>query len=72
MKASPLQDRPDDLLTIHDVLHRTKLSRPTIYRYIAAKRFPAPLKLSAGAVRWRRGDLDAWQAHLSVASVTKA
>ena len=56
---------PNDLLTLADVIGRTRLSRPTIYRWMAQRRFPPPLKLSAGAVRWVRRDIDAWQASLT-------
>ena len=61
---------PDDLLTVADVAHRVRLSRPTIYRYVAADKFPAPLKLSGGAARWVRGEIDAWQAKIAAARGT--
>jgi prophage regulatory protein len=38
----------------------TGLGRSTIYRLIAAKRFPAPVLLATRAVAWRRADLEEW------------
>lgn len=42
------------------VLRFTGLGRSTIYRMIAAKEFPGPVKLGPRAVGWRWSDLDAW------------
>ena len=51
---------PMDLLTIRDVTRHTRLSRPTIYRYMHTIGFPRPLKMSSGAVRWRAGEVARW------------
>ena len=32
----------------------------TIWRWDAAGKLPAPLRLSAGTTRWRRGDIEQW------------
>lgn len=48
------------LLTAKEVMTRTGLSRMTIYRYVKAGTFPAPRKLSAGAIRWHSGVIDSW------------
>lgn len=48
------------LLPLHDVISMTSLSKPTIYRAIRAKGFPAPVKISARRVAWKRDDIDAW------------
>lgn len=45
-----------------DVAARYGTSRPTIWRWTAAGRFPAPVKLSPGCTRWRLADLEAWEA----------
>lgn len=45
------------------------LSRATIYRLIKAGKFPRPLSIGTGAVRWRQSDVIAWQHSLRVTSV---
>ena len=41
---------------------RTGLSRSTLYAYIAAGQFPAPVALGARAVGWYESDVEAWLA----------
>ncbi len=43
-----------------DVIRITSLSRPTLYRRIAAGRFPAPVKLGGRASGWTAQSLHAW------------
>ncbi|WP_442593381.1 helix-turn-helix transcriptional regulator [Parapusillimonas sp. JC17] len=43
-----------------DVIRITSLSRSTLYRRIAAGRFPAPVKLGGRASGWTAQDLQAW------------
>jgi prophage regulatory protein len=43
-----------------DVLRITSLSRPTLYRRIAARRFPAPIHLGGRACGWASASLQAW------------
>lgn len=46
---------------IRDVLRITALSRPTLYRRIAAGKFPPPVHLGGGrACAWSRAALQAW------------
>ena len=45
---------------IRDVLRITALSRPTLYRRIAARRFPAPVRLGGRACGWPAAELQAW------------
>jgi len=45
---------------IRDVLRITALSRPTLYRRIAARRFPAPVRLGGRACGWPVTELQAW------------
>src|SRR5581483_10401978 len=45
---------------IHDVLRITALSRPTLYRRIAARRFPAPVHLGGRGCGWSSGALQNW------------
>lgn len=42
------------------VLQITGLGRSTIYRLIAEKKFPVPVRVGDRAVAWRQVDLDAW------------
>ena len=50
----------DVLLTRREVERRTGLSRSTIYRKMREDTFPAPLKVSERAVRWRERDIRAY------------
>jgi len=45
---------------IRDVLRITGLSRPTIYRRIAAKRFPPPVHLGGRACGWQAAAVQTW------------
>jgi predicted DNA-binding transcriptional regulator AlpA len=55
---------------INDVMRMTGLSRATLYRRIAARRFPPPTHLGGRACGWRAAELEAWmsdpQGYLSV------
>lgn len=42
------------------VMRMTGLGRSTIYRLIAERKFPSPVRLGARAVAWRSSDLDEW------------
>lgn len=58
-------DRRDSLPTpaffrLRDVLRITSLSRPTLYRRIAARRFPAPVHLGGRACGWASTALQTW------------
>lgn len=41
-------------------MHMTGLGRSTIYRLMAERKFPSPVRLGPRAVAWRRTDLDEW------------
>ena len=47
-------------LRMPTVLRMTGLGRTTIYRLMADRQFPHPVKLGPRAVAWRRVDLDRW------------
>ncbi|MBE2244987.1 MAG: AlpA family transcriptional regulator [Burkholderiaceae bacterium] len=49
-----------DLLRLPAVVRQTGLSRSTIYRLMATRHFPLPVKLTNRAVGWRRSDVDRW------------
>jgi len=53
----------DNLLRLRDVTARTKLSRTTIYRRIAAGTFPPSTPISAGLVAWYETDINEWIAN---------
>ncbi|WP_199232354.1 helix-turn-helix transcriptional regulator [Rubrivivax albus] len=53
------------ILRMSAVLARTGLGRSTIYRMIAARQFPPPVRLTGRAVGWRREDLDRWSESLA-------
>lgn len=47
-------------LRMHSVMKITGLGRSTIYRLIASKQFPSPVRLTSHAVAWRSTDIEAW------------
>lgn len=42
------------------VLAATGMGRTWTYNAVARREFPAPVKLGARAVGWRRSDVEAW------------
>ena len=46
-------------LRLQAVIRVTGLSRSTLYRLIADKQFPRPVRLGPRAVAWRRTDVEA-------------
>lgn len=49
-----------NVLRLPDVLHRTGLSRSTIYAWVAMGIFPKPMRLGLRAIGWRESDVEAW------------
>lgn len=49
----------DSLLTLGEVMERTALARPTIYRWARQGAFPAPCKCGASS-RWSAREVSAW------------
>jgi prophage regulatory protein len=47
-------------LRLPAVMKLTGLGRSTIYRLVADRRFPGPVRIASRAVAWRRSDLDRW------------
>jgi len=47
-------------LRLGDVLEKTGLGRSTVYRMVAERTFPAPVKLAKRAVGWRQEDVRQW------------
>ena len=63
LNASTSIDQPasaGDLLRLPAVVRQTGLSRSTIYRLMATRHFPLPVKLAGRAVGWRRSEVDRW------------
>ena len=58
----------DYLISRKTVEKLSGLSRATIYRLIKSGKFPRPLSIGTGAVRWRQSDVIAWQQSLSPSS----
>jgi prophage regulatory protein len=53
-------DPPALFLRLPAVMKLTGLGRSTIYRMVAERRFPCPVRIASRAVAWRRSDLDRW------------
>ena len=60
---------PEKLLRLPEVESLTGLKKSTIYAGLAARSFPAPVRLSNRAVAWRSSDIAAWQAGLQQTGV---
>lgn len=45
-----------------EVEQRTGLARSTIYAKVKKREFPAPIRISTGAVAWVDEDIARWQA----------
>jgi prophage regulatory protein len=48
------------MLKLAEVKARTKLSAPTIYRFISLKKFPRPVKLGDFSAAWISSEIDDW------------
>ncbi len=53
---------PAPFMKLPTVMRWTGLGRSTIYRMIAANKFPAPVVLATRSVAWRVTDLERWSA----------
>jgi prophage regulatory protein len=47
-------------LRMSAVTRMTGLARSTIYRLVAQRKFPSPVRIANRAVAWRRTDLEHW------------
>lgn len=48
------------LVRLRDVCRKTGLSPSSVYAYVAAGRFPKPLKIGARASAWVENEIDEW------------
>lgn len=51
---------PERIIRMRTVLHRTGLSRSSIYRKIAEGTFPPQLKIGAHGAGWHESAINAW------------
>lgn len=59
-KRSARPDAEPMFLRLDSVLRITGLGRSTVFRLIASKDFPAPVRVGVRAIAWRKADLDRW------------
>jgi prophage regulatory protein len=52
------------LLRLSEVMTMIGLGHTSIYNYVAAGTFPAPIKVGENSVRWRLADILAWRARI--------
>ena len=67
VQCSPIKSPSDDgtvrscrLVRLPEVLHRTGLSRSTVYRRMELGQFPKPYPLSSRIVAWAETEIDQW------------
>jgi len=48
--------------TDKEIAARLGVARASIWRWVSEGRFPKPIKLTSGCTRWRREDVEAWEA----------
>ena len=58
--APPESGSSDRLLRLPAVLKLTGMAKATIYRLIADRRFPRPIRITGRAVAWRERDVLEW------------
>ena len=61
----------DELLLIAEVSELTRLSESWIHKAWRQGRFPAPLRLSRRAIRWRASDIQQWISSRTPAGVSR-
>lgn len=63
--AHPTAPAVDPLLPRRVVEQQTGISRATLYRMVKAGKFPHPVSIGTGSVRWKQSDVAAWQRSLT-------
>ncbi|MGY6255176.1 helix-turn-helix transcriptional regulator [Paraburkholderia caledonica] len=48
------------LVRLREVRARVGLGASTVYRYLAAGRFPRPVEIGGGRVAWIESEIDEW------------
>lgn len=64
MNQSVSTGAADFLLPRKAVEEQAGISRATLYRMVKAGKFPRPVSIGTGAVRWKQSDVIAWQSSL--------
>lgn len=62
LRLNVCRDDPEIMLRLPDLVQWLGVSRATLYRWVAAGEFPAPVKLSARTSAWPRRAVAAWKA----------
>lgn len=57
-----MPDHDQQYLSDLDIATRLGVSRITVWRWTDAGRFPRAVKLGPNCTRWRRHDVEAWEA----------
>lgn len=65
MNQSAHSQTADYLLPRKIVEKLSGLSRASIYRLIKVGKFPRPVSIGTGSVRWKQSDIIAWQQSLT-------
>ena len=60
-----LTDRGKDLLTAKDVARRLSIGVRTLWRLVAQKRVPQPIRYTRKLVRWKTSDIEQYIHSLS-------
>ena len=55
-----MADVPTVLLRPTQVSQMLGVHRVTVWRWVRAEHFPAPVRLGANTVAWRAADVEAW------------
>lgn len=58
----PNMPEPDRIIRLKTVLHRTGLSRSTVYRKIAEGTFPPQIPISVHGAGWSEAEMNRWVA----------
>ena len=62
----PLSKTPAEYLSVRQVAELLGVTTRTIWKLSAARKFPAPVRLTPRLPRWKRAEIDAHIAALSV------
>ena len=54
-----MNDKPDRLIDLTDIMERTGLGRSTIYKLISKGDFPRQIKVGK-CTKWRESDFNRW------------
>lgn len=51
---------PSSLLRLPQVLKATGLARSTVYKLVASRSFPVPVRITGRSVAWHATEVQAW------------